>query len=67
MDNDSLIGKRVSLGNSLARSSTAEQTAVNRQVVGSNPTAPVMPPSSNGQDTGFSHPESEFDSPWRYL
>ena len=41
MDNDSLIGKRESLGNPLARSSTAELSAVNRMVVGSNPTAPV--------------------------
>ena len=41
MDNDSLIGKRVSLGNSLARSTTAVQHPVKVTVVGSNPTAPV--------------------------
>ena len=42
MDNDSFIGQRESLGDSfLARSSTAELSAVNRMVVGSNPTAPV--------------------------
>ena len=42
MDNDSFIGKRESLDDPLlARSSTAELSAVNRMVVGSNPTAPV--------------------------
>ena len=42
MNNDSFKGKRVSLdGPSLARSSTAELSTVNRMVVGSNPTAPV--------------------------
>lgn len=42
MNNDSFIGKRESLDDpTLARSSTAELSAVNRMVVGSNPTAPV--------------------------
>ena len=49
----------------LMSSSVVELSAVNRLVVGSNPTSSAMSPQCNGQHLSLSRTQQGFKSPWR--